>query len=465
MPAFGVGHGVAWSGRRANTGPAPSSINLTYAQVSGGLNGTLNFTGTAGKTSLISASTGDAPGLWSGKITGTYADILMFQNVNGQPAGMVEVSVDGGAFAAAPVVGGRYVLFSGLAQGPHLVIVRINQAYGGSANIPNSGVVMTVTGAPPSIVVGAASVIPGDNNANAIYTNAVVANVYGGTWTPTNMLSNAAPVAYNMPCVAVRGNPTELIITSRCRYTYVSVDGATPTRYDGGATNLERIINVTGLSGTKTYYVWAANTTSTRTHLSVQLVGGTISNIATKQRMDQFGDSITNGTSGTGGLTSAGEVEYMRVAAALGYLGGNFGVAGNTVANLVLRVPQIISSKIGASAIGANDVAILAIGRNDVIGTWDATRISNYQTMVNDLLTAGYRRVLCRGILPEGANTWPAENASIQGIVTGFADPRVKFVDTSSWSGIQTSDVVHPNDAGYTTMAAYALAAYPALIA
>lgn len=452
-------------GTRKSGGVAPSTINPTYAQTSGGLVGALDFTGTANRTVFQSATSAFNTGAWVGKITGTYADILMFQG-GSQPAGMVEVSIDNGAFSAAPVVGGRYVLFTGLPQATRLVVVRINSAYGSSASMPNTGVVMTVTGAPPSVVVASTMVQSGDTNSNVIATNALVQNPtipFVATFTPPSTTDTQNATRANNPGLTLRTDATEMFATTRARYVYVSVDGAAPTRYDLGVGNTElRTVNITGLSGLRTYYMWASYSQFGINQFSVGLVGGTgLTNIAAKQRFDQYGDSITEGVPFA---TSVGETDTFRVAAALGYMGGNYGLAGETVSGLNTRATTILANKTGRSAVGANDVAVIAIGRNNTGGAFSAPVIADYQALVNKLLTAGYRRVICRGILPEGANLWPAENGSISSIVTGFADPRVKYCDPSSWSGIATGDGTHPTDAGYVTLAGYAVAAYPALI-
>ena len=446
-----------WSSSLRTIGTvSPSTTNFTYAQAGSNITGNIALNSPTGKVTAVSATSTRYPGVWAGVITGTDASIVAYQNTSTQPAGMVEVSVDGGPFTSCAISGGKYVLFAGLSQASHLVLVRINSAYSTSANFPNSGTLLSVTGAPPSIVSYSNWVQPGDGNSNTAHTNAIIANPQGAGYTPASVIDNSANAQANISSVAIKGDPTELLIFSRARYFFLSVDGAAGTRYDAGSTaTAERMVRITGLSGTHTYYVW----TGQQGAYPILSIGGVystgISNIATKKRMDQYGDSITAGQ----GATCYGDTDTFKVAHALGYVGGNYGVSGNTVANLYARMPTILAEK----SVTASDVAVLAIGRNDISASWDATRISNYTSMVSSLLTAGYGKVICRGILPEGAQTWTSQNGSIQSIVTGFADSRVVFCDTSSWSGIATSDGTHPTDAGYVTVANYAQPAYVAL--
>lgn len=431
----------------------PTTLNATFDDA--GANWTFLRDDTTDATKLHVAATRPTTrqaSYWAGVITGTEAGLPGLNNSSiGQYAGMAEVSVDGGAFAAVNATGGEYPLFSGLEQGPHNVALRIGSIFGTAATyVPKTGTMLRVVGAPPSVLVMDGWVQPGDGNADTISSTAVVAHGIVN-YLPANVPDSDPNSKANVSAVALRGTFSALTLVNlgnadaSSLYVYVSVDGAAPTRYTG-------LTVLTGLSGEHTYYCW---TGAESPLFSVGYVG-TLSDIAAKKRLDQYGDSITEGIA----ATSAGEVEMFAVGAALGRMGGNFGISGWTIAELAASIATPLSHK----TVNSNDVAVLAIGRNDTGGAFDATKISNYQSIVTALLTAGYGRVICRGILPETSSTWPTENGSIASIVTGFADARVVFCDTSSWSGIARSDGTHPTDAGYVTMRGYATPAYAALI-
>lgn len=148
----------------------------------------------------------------------------------------------------------------------------------------------------------------------------------------------------------------------------------------------------------------------------------------------------------------------MSVAANLGYVGSTYGIDGNTVATLQARMASALAIK---DTDNTKDVAIIAIGRNDSV--WDSTAITNYTDIINQLL-AKYLTVICRGVLPEGANLWPVQNGGISALVTSLANARVKWLDTSTWTGIATADGVHPTDAGYVQIKNYELPVLPALL-
>jgi lysophospholipase L1-like esterase len=439
----------------------PSTVDYTYAQVEGHLTGTLRINNPTGKTTLRASSAAELSGIMAIAITGTDAELTAFQNASATPANMIEVSIDGGAWAAAPVVGGRYVLFSGLPQALRLVLIRIGTAFGTTANIPNTGNVLRVTGAPPAISNWTFLAQPGDGNTNTFTPNALSAN---GTASaiPALVPTRNIAVASNCPAQAVRGNFSEMVVAVQSRYVYVSEAGAAPTRYDlgtaAGTGSGTRFARITGLSGLRTYYVWTDSDWNAGRMLAVGGVttGGLVAS-GVAGALDQYGDSITEGTSST----SRGEMEGFRVAAALNRICGNFGESGDTIQSLNTRLDTILAAKTVTGA----DVAIIAIGRNNgANASLDATETTAYESIITKLLTKGYGRIICRGIFQETAGDFSLANASIAAIVAGRSDPKVVFCNTTAWTGIDRPDNVHPSDAGYDTLAAYALADYPPLI-
>ena len=236
-------------------------------------------------------------------------------------------------------------------------------------------------------------------------------------------------------------------------------DGTTTIRYPlngaGPGALGARLTKLTGFSGLKEYSIW----TQGRANQVIAPYDAEFFTLGTVGRLDEYGDSICEFSSGNAAL-DRGYAACFQTAVALGRIGGNFGVSGNTIANLRTRIDLLLANK----EITSFDVALLTIGRNNIGGAYDATEIADYQYIVSALLTAGYGRIICRGLLPEGANLWPAESGSISSIVTGFADPKIVFCDASTYTGLGTHDGTHLNVAGANALTAYQVAALPALI-
>lgn len=427
----------------------PSTVNYAYAAFAPGIMGPSSTTNNPAKHYLISSYA-----QWVGYITGTEAKVTATSDW-GLNAGLIEVSIDGGAFASAALEGGRYTLFTGLAQAKRLVQIRINSAYATVGHVPTSGTVLTVTGAPPSVELPAGWV----QAAQASPTNAITAaarTAADAGFSPDYI--GGSGTGSNVPMVVIRGPFRKLFIGGTFSYAYVSKDGAAPTRvgpFSGGLSALKAAVFECDGS-TATYYVWGTNN-QTAGGGGVFGVSGDAARVAVgvTRRAVQYGDSITYGQSGS----SPGDVDTMRVFAALGICSATSGVSGDTIATLKAR----LAGEIARRTIGASDIAVLAIGRNNADGALDATETTDF----GDLLTtlrASYSKVIVRGVLPEGVTTWTDTNGSIQSIVTGRADPNIVYVDPTSWSGIATSDGVHPTDAGYLTIAGYAQPAYAPLV-
>ncbi|MEO0870822.1 MAG: SGNH/GDSL hydrolase family protein [Pseudomonadota bacterium] len=435
----------------------PSTVEFSYAQVGPLLTGNVGeHVPISGRTSLSASQSTRLQSIFVLEITGTEADLLAYQNSGTRvPATMLEVSLDSGAsWTQAPIVDGRYQLFTGLSDEQRMVLVRVRAPYGTSANIPQTGTVVRVTGVTPALTAFRDFVSAGDGDPFVESGNALVPNTRTGFFPPDKISDTD-----NCGSIAIRGNYSEIVMVSKSRYFYLSEEGGAPTRYDvgaGGGTNDMRVVKITGLSGVKRYNAWGGASSE---NFSVGgKIAGSRSDPGIAGTLDQYGDSITQGNS-TG--ISKGEPELFHVASALGRVGTNFGIGGDTTAKLLARVPSILAEK----TVTSSDVAIIAIGRNDSPGNpMDAQNVTDYETIVTALLNAGYGRVICRGVLENETNDFSPYNADIQSIVTGYADARVVFCDVSGWTDVTYVDGTHPDSAGYATMATYAISDYPALI-
>uniref|UniRef100_UPI003B3BBEC3 SGNH/GDSL hydrolase family protein n=1 Tax=Sphingomonas sp. TaxID=28214 RepID=UPI003B3BBEC3 len=440
--------------------PAPQTLNFTAAQVIPGWTFATND-GTAGRR-LLRAYTDGAlavPSIWMGTITGTDATGDYRRSTGASLQGMIEVSIDGGAWTAATLIGGTgttYQLFSGLSDTKHKVRIRPASSAGSTTYQNTSGDVMTVTGSAPAIEVYGNWVQPGDGNTNTMTGSALQAIGQSG-FAPALRVTNDGTATINAPAITVRGEYTTLAIAAQARYVDVSVDGGPITIYDTGTVVGQGVV-LTGLSGTHTYSVSASAAIAGR-WLSVGgfLGSGGIQNIATKRYLLQVGDSITQGDIFD---SNCGATDTYRVAAARGYAAGNLGVAGNTTAQLQARIDAALATM---PSRGTNDIAIIAISRNDNTyntdvggndGSFDQATIDNYTYIINALLAKGFGTVLCRGVLPETIGSYPLKSASIQSIVTNMANPKVKFVSMADMGTVNRPDGVHPDALGYSQLAA-----------
>lgn len=425
------------------TGLVRQTRNYTGTQILGGFGGAVSTTKNAARIYGIASRTG-----WSGTVTGSDAVLTATADSAGSANGLVQVSVDGSAFREASRSGGNYTLFSGLSDSPHRVHWRWGTIFGNNPYVVAASNVLAVTGNNPSIVIPTNWYEVEDGSTATITSSATIAGV--ANYIPANFPGIiSSTFGSNPPSIAIRGTFTRMNIITTGQYVGVSIDGALPTYYDlRGADQASRSVQLVGLSGLRTYYVFAVAGSSTSV-LSVG-VDAVADTLAIRERLDQYGDSITAGVS----ATSAIHTDVSPIAAFFGYTPGSYGVSGNTTAQLQARLATILAAKTVASG----DAAIIAIGRNDTV--FDATWETNYTDIINQLLTKGYGKVLCRGVLPEGANLWPTANTAIQGRVTAAANPNVFWIDPSGWSGIATSDGTHPTDAGYLQMVEYAKTSY-----
>lgn len=426
-----------------------ATVNFTSAQFAGGFAGPVSTTKNAARIYGIAIKT-----VWAGFITGTDA-VLTATRDGGALDAMVEVSINGGSFSSAARSGTAYTLFTGLSDVERFVVLRYGAAFGNTPYIASSGNVLAVTGAAPALA-------PFQNWAQIRDGNSLTASsamTVGNTaqYDPTYIVERSSSTnGSNVASLKIKGAFNRMAIAGTTTDVYVSKNGGAPTKYSmpvaGGSVCA---LLISGLGGDlATYHIWNAANTSTSTNQFAASGDAALQDCGGKRKLDQYGDSITQGAiAGTG--ATRGDVETMRVAAAMGFVGSTSGVSGHTTPQCATLMDTVLPNR----AITSNDVAVLAIGRND-----SPMVQADYQSCINKLLTAGYGKVLCRGVLPEGANTFPTTNGTIQAAIAAVGNSNVIFINTATWSGIQTSDTTHPTPTGYVTIAGYALPAYLAAL-
>lgn len=418
-----------------------------YSQIASGFNGPTHKNNASNPDRIYGLA---SYGAWSGKVTGTTA------TMNARDyAGVLRVSVDGGAFSDATNTGTTHTLFSGLSDTEHEVTVVIGSIFGTTNGYwIDSTDLLSVEGASPSVDIYP---YPVDTHDPLQLTSGIHTPIGGSLYSfdyhaskPSGDLSSTggkARFSSAANSIRVRGvgaGSDDVVL-------YCSIDGGEPQVITTGESDIG-IFTSDGVE--RVFNVWADDRNSI---ISIQSDAPIT---AVGARLDQFGDSITFNASG-----GNGEVETHVVAANLGYLGNCWAVSGWTVNDLLLALQGDYGAHISLHANRQDDIAVLAIGRNSTAIDTDTTIQSEYSQILTELKnTIGYKKVLCRGILPEDSNSWTAQNAMIESLVDSFGDPDVVYVDVSGWTGIETSDGVHPNGAGYDQMESYALASYAPLL-
>jgi len=449
--AMGISIGLSFTAIAAAAGAGggpPVTITATGTEFLAAASASYRVT--AGKL-YLQASVGANFSAFTFLVKGSDASLTM-QNDAAYYDGAVVVSVDGGAYSVAANTGAVYTLFSGLTDAWHKVSIKTGGIWGANnLHLVPAAAVLSVTGVGAGWLAPNAWLHSGDVNALIHTTGALTDNVTD--YVPAKALGEPVASTSNVGTIRFRSAATKLFLFATSSfstaYVFYSRNGGTPVRIavPGNGTVVE------GFDGTAaTYNVWS----NSGRFLSVGS-DAAIVDVGTKKRMDQFGDSITAGDSGAGAADqNRGDVDTLGVASALGFAGATYGLSGQTIATLKTN---IVTTLAALPAAGSLDVAVLAIGRNNLVDSMDATEQSDFNIIVDALVAKGYGRVICRGVLPE-AFPFTAFNSVMEGLVTARADSKVVYVNTNSWAGIATGDGTHPTIAGYATIRGYAIPAY-----
>lgn len=403
---------------------------------------------TAGKLYLKATSAAENVSAFTFMVKGSDASLTM-QNDAAYYDGAVVVSVDGGAYSVATNVGAIYTLFSGLVDAWHKVSIKTGSIWGANnLHLVPAAAVLSVTGVGAGWLAPNAWLHPGDVNSLVHTTGALINNLTD--YIPAKLMEAPVASVSNVGTIRFKAAATKLFVFASAPFVFYSRNGGAPVRVSvpGNGTVIE------GFDGTEAIFnVW-----STSGYYLSAGADAPVVDVGTKKRMDQFGDSITAGDSLAGVADqNRGDVDALGVAAALGFAGSTYGKSGLTIAGLATDIGTLLGA---LPAAGSLDMAVLAIGRNDLVDGMDSTEQSDYNAIVDALIAKGYGRVLCRGVLPESGGPFAAFNATMESLVTARADPKVVYINTNTWAGIATGDGVHPTIAGYATIRGYAIPAY-----
>jgi lysophospholipase L1-like esterase len=433
----------------------PTTVNYTATQILGGFTGPIDTIQNAARVYCRTEIT-----LWSGWIYGTEAKLTMTSDY-GDYDGAVQVAVDGGAFGSAARTGQVHTLFTGLPQAGHFVEFRVAPGLGDAAYIPATGNILSVTGIPPSLLLLTNKIQVGGDSATGLYSGSMVANT--ANFTPLLQAPSGQTYGSNIGSVKIKGAFTKLVVTlNGARKIGVCQNGGPPTFYSIAeeSNNPSRAIVIPCDGSTSTYNIWDSGNSVNSGGVFAVAGDSTFLDIGTRRRIEQYGDSVTYG-SGPGATPV--DSELMSVAAKLGFVGSTNGISGQTVGGGKAMIDSCLAGRV----VGPNDVAILSLGGNSAESGIDSTEQADYGACIDKLLAKGYGKVLCRGIFPiadtNTNNIAIAANATLKSVMDAKANPKLIWIDTSTWTGYETIDGVHPTAAGYVTLAGYAYAKYASL--
>lgn len=434
---------------------APSTVNFTSAQFAPGFSGSISTTKNAARIYARGALT-----LWCGWITGTEAKLTAPSDF-GDNDGSLQVALDGGDFTNAARVGSVYTLFTGLSQSARFVQVRWVVQMADAPYIASSGNVLEVTGSPPALVPAANWVQAGADSATGLHSGALIPNT--ATYAPALLAPAGTTYGSNVSTIKLKGAFTKLVVTlNGVRKIGVSKNGGPPVFYSiaDESEYPSRALVVPCDGSTSTYYVWdSGNVRDTGGHFAVS-GDSALLDIGTRVRIHQPGDSIT---AGSGPGATAVNTELMPVAATLGMAASTLGIAGQTITGC----KNMLDAVLPLLTVGENDVGVLAIGGNSAVDGIDSTEQADYALCIDKMLAKPYSKVLCRAILPKAdvQALIDAANATLKAVMDAKANPRLIWVDTSTWTTYRTQDTTHPTDLGYyPDLYDYELPAYTTLL-
>lgn len=341
--------------------------------------------------------------------------------------------------------GGSVTLFTGLADTVHIVNIEPSGTTFPTYNwfLTTEANAITVTGAAPAMtpIPMHFATWPDFPGLSTLWTTAAP----GGNITPTHrQVFNDNSAVGTMSFVAQCDTIYVLSGNGPLKY---SVDGGTIQNVTPAAALTERRAQLlaTGLDATQphTYTVWMGDNGAHPQAVACLANGSPVTITAPTglQTMFLYGASTVYGAGGT-----RGGVDIFQVGLNLDLAVAKYGISGLTINGLTTNVPTYFTR----SAVPEH--VLLGIGRNNIgSGTFQA----DYTACIQAFINQGCTKIICRGLWPEGSDTWPTENAAMAAAVASFANPDIVYLPTTTWTGIATADGLHPTDAGYVTIAGY----------
>lgn len=434
--------------------PDPALVTATRAQVANAFMGFASEP-SAGRFNMLDAC-------YALRIKGSSAS--MYDNGSGDTT-PIRVLVDSETFSARTIpvrAGGKMELFSGLSDTEHTVIIWRDNSVSGQG-FPSTGTLFEAFGSAATISRMGEMYYLGDpafpgvaTGARAVTTNAYPSGQIEMTKTTTHgaNVPNAAHfrATYSSVWVFMHKDATRVMVSiDGAAFTEVAVtawDDSTQGIYGwrkldiAASPSTQRALIITG----------AGNTAVGPGDVVVQgvmVVGGTIAAPSgTRRHVHLYGASQVQGTvSGAGPFRTDG----MLVQEALDVYVATNGLASATITGLNTNLAT------AAAKMGTKDICMLSIGINSAD---DANFQTDYTTLIQTALNAGYTKVLARGLVQQSANN-TSKNNKISAAVSSFGSAAVQYLDVSTWTAttdgagdtIAMPDGAHPNAAGFQKMA------------
>lgn len=440
--------------------PAPAMVFASYGDLATSMGGFCTQP-SAGRWNMLNEKVGNSPGTaFAWRIKGSSASMYAFSG----DTTPFRVLVDSDVYAnrTMPIMaGGKIPLFTGLADTYHDVMVwtdnsgtgqgfpatgNLVEAFGSAASVQPMGVMHRLTAPTSPCVQTAPSIV------TAYY--------------PTTERQIVQQTGYGNACGSVhfRASFDKLYIHAHKLATHamVSIDGANPvlvtlSAWDDSVQGTAgwRLVNTPAAATVKSYIISCGPETGLAGAGSVihsVLAYGTGAQIlaptGTRRHVAMMGASQVEGI--VDGARSF-KIDCHQVQNRVPIYATNIGSSGSTTTLLTTWVPTI------AAALPNKDIAMLSVGINSAD---DANFQPDYQALIQACLTAGFTKVVARGIVMQAGST-AAKNAKIAAAVASFSSPNVVYADVSTWVAtldgaggtIAMPDGAHPNGAGYAEMA------------
>ena len=363
------------------------------------------------------------------------------------PAGLTEYGTTTGTTSLIKKIS----LFNGVGAERKVLVFSDNSNAGQSFGDATTGSLLALTGDSVSVTPVGTTYYCADPAFPGVITNPRVVNTSLPAYS--NLSNGSAWSSRYVGSIHFRAKFTTMYVFTKSDLIEVSVDGGSFTRYTmaarldvGGFRNRGwRRVPITG-NGTLQSIIIAGATSTALTGGEGVITGVMLSGSApemqapsgTRRHLAQFGASQTEG------VGCEGFIDTHLVQDRLPIYVISAGQAGKKVEEAI--VGTIFAD--WAAELPYRDILLLSIGINDT----DMPNFqSNYQNLIGKAITAGFNRVICRGL---GFPLADAKNLLIDAAVTAVSDPRVVYASIDSWTGIAG---VHPDRTEYLLMAGYSV--------
>lgn len=429
----------------------PSTLNATFSSVQDAYFGFYTVNGSTRRFAAIRSAL-------SLRIKGTQADLYCTSG-DSTPYRVLVDDQAHTAYSTPTLSGGKIPLFTGLADAEHIVHIFSDNSDTGQS-IPTTGTLLSVTGVQPYATKLGTSYMTTDVSFPGIYTGTVNANA---TYSPATATIPASSVGWghrNTGSIHFRAKFTEMYVFTYSKTVYVSINGGIMQKVsmeESASANRywKKIAGITGsLSSYSSVMISGGGGTAgayavDQEILGVMLTGDGAEMVAptgTKRHCTMFGASQVEGAAADSACVDIHMAQPNLPVYAL-----SAGSSGQTLAAAITTIPT------WAPKVPYKDICLTSIGTNSPD---DANFIPDYKSMVNALLTAGFQKIICRGILD--VNSYQAaKNVKIAQAVSELNDSRVVYASIAGWvattnganGSIEMPDGNHPTEAGYRTMA------------